>query len=77
MYYLVFLNSCLWQIANLATKCSFEILIQTSLSCFTFFLKGGGEKKMQEGSESYSKVQFINSVCVVLGAVVYVCSYVK
>ena len=52
MYYLVFLNSCLWQIANLATKCSFEILIQTSLSCFTFFLNGG-EKKVQEGSESY------------------------
>ena len=75
MYYLVFLNSCLWQVANLATKCSFEILVQTSLSYFTFYLKG--EKKTQEGSESYWKVQFISSVCAVLGAVVYFCSYIK
>lgn len=45
MYYLVFLNSCLWQIANLATKCGFEILIQTSLSYFTFFLKGKKKKE--------------------------------
>lgn len=47
MYYLVFLNSCLWQVANLATKCSFEILVQTSLSYFTFYLKG--EKKDTRG----------------------------
>lgn len=75
MYYLMFLNSCLRQITNLATQwqCSNSNTNQPLQLRFFFFFsrkkKGGvGE---QEGSESYWKVQFINSVFVLLGVVVF------